>query len=151
MATVYNTLIELKLKPVYWQQPPTVRVGIGNDLKEYNLSEPSWFTYNLSEPPGSIQLNVEFFGKSDSDTTDTQDKAVIIDEVKLNQISDSAFVWAGIYTPIYPEPWASEQTNLQKEIPGATYIGWNGVWSLNITVPVFTWIHHQRGLGWIYD
>lgn len=151
MDTTYNTLIEVFLRPVYWAEPPTVLVGVNQSLTECTLAEPTWFSYPMTLPEGNIQLSVKFFGKVNSDTTATQDKAVIVDEVKLNQIADPKFVWASTYTPNYPEPWASEQTDLQPTLTGASYLGWNGTWTLDITVPVFTWIHRVRGLGWIYE
>jgi hypothetical protein len=61
------------------------------------------------------------------------------------------FKWAGVYFPVYPEPWASTQIDLPKFHKSATYLGWNGQWELEFSVPIFTWIHKLENLGWIYD
>ena len=76
--------------------------------------------------------------------------AVEIESVTVEGITVDRFKWAGIYTPNYPEPWASTQTNLQPTLQSATYLGWNGRWELPFSVPIFTWIHQTENLGWIY-
>jgi len=91
-------------------------------------------------------LTIEHVNKATDDAT----TAVIIDSVSFFGIQDPKFVWAGVYRPNYPEPWASEQTNLASELSPHTYLGWNGCWSLTFGVPVFTWIHQTQNLGWIY-
>ena len=35
--------------------------------------------------------------------------------------------------------------------PYENYVDWNGIWVLDFTVPVYTWLHKVLGLGWIYD
>lgn len=148
---IYNTLVEIKLVPVYWQDPPTIKLGINNNLEYYTLEKETQFSYNMDLRAGDAQLVLEFFGKTNSDTTLTNDKAVIIEEIKLNQIADPKFIWIGQYTPVYPEPWASAQLDLKPTLTNVNYLGWNGTWIMNFTIPVFTWIHQTRNLGWLYN
>jgi hypothetical protein len=80
---------------------------------------------------------------------------VRITSLAFNGIASAKFIWHGRYCPEYPEPWATEQQAqglvLESEISNTDYLGWNGEWSLDFTVPVFTWIHKTENLGWIYD
>ena len=108
-------------------------------------------------PNDDYILSVEFINKHDSDTdiANNLDKAVIIKNITFNNITSPKFVWAGIYKPEYPEPWATEQQNqnivLLPQLPAHNYLSWNGKWTLTFSVPIFTWIHHIENLGWIYD
>lgn len=97
----------------------------------------------------SHQLCVEFLNKTDSDTdlANNRDKAVIIEEIEFFGIKSPQFVWAGVYRPMYP-PHVRDQPEVLKY---HNYLGWNGIWCLDFTVPIFTWIHHVENLGWIYD
>jgi hypothetical protein len=99
-------------------------------------------------------ISVTFKNKKDSDTIPGGDKAVRIDKIVFNNINSDRFVWAGKYIPIYPNPWAGEQLAqgivLDPILRYHNYLGWNGTWSLDFTVPIFTWIHTIEDLGWVY-
>ena len=104
------------------------------------------FDYDFNAT-GTVALTVEHFGKSDIDPT----TAVEIVRIEFFGISDPKFVWAGTYYPEYPTMWYSEQSTKPADVlPNQTYLGWNGVYKLEFTVPVFTWIHQVQDLGWIY-
>jgi len=83
------------------------------------------------------------------------DHLLEIERIVIDGISTDRMIWEGVYSPIYPEPWASEQRMLgnvlKKSSTGFTVLGWDGNWELTFTAPVFTWIHKLENLGWIYD
>ena len=110
-------------------------------LRKSTQIDMQFYTTNTSEI-----LLVEHVNKAADDST----TAIIIDSVSFFGIRDPKFAWAGVYRPNYPEPWASERTNLAGELKAHNYLGWNGCWSLTFGVPVFTWIHQTQNLGWIY-
>jgi hypothetical protein len=155
MAIKYPVKLAVTLRPVWHQDPPRIRVGIDNNLTEIDLRETVTINFDFeSNSPG--QLSVELLNKQDSDTVPQQglDKAVIVESVSFFGIKDPKFVWAGVYTPDYPEPWATQQRSqgvaLKQHLTSHNYLGWNGKWALTFTVPVFTWIHQTQDLGWIY-
>jgi len=92
-----------------------------------------------------------FFFEFANKTNSTPDMMVIVDSVSVEGITTDRLKWSGIYTPNYPEPWASTQENLAPTLPGATHLGWNGRWELPFSVPIFTWLHQKEHLGWIYS
>lgn len=93
-------------------------------------------------------LEIEFINKPDLD----QNMAVVVDQIEFFGITDPRFVWAGVYTPRYPEPWYSQQNPVPApQLRQQTYLGWNGVWRLDFSVPVFTWMHQTLNLGWLYN
>lgn len=95
-------------------------------------------------------LGIEHRNKSPQDpSTEVQ-----ILSIGFNGIESPKFVWQGIYEPIYPEPWATQQqqlgTILKTHLENVQNLGWNGKWTLTFSVPIFTWIHHVEDLGWIH-
>lgn len=105
--------------------------------------------FDKLSPSTTHSLSVEFYNKTDSDTdiNTGRDKAIIIKEIEFFGITSPRFVWAGNYRPEYP----SHMTDQPKILKYHNYMGWNGVWCLDFTTPIFTWIHQIEDLGWIYD
>jgi hypothetical protein len=155
MAIKYPVKIAVTLRPVWHQDPPRIRIGIGNNLTEIALRETVTINFDF-ESDSQSELSVEFLNKQDIDTVPEQglDKAVIVENVSFFGIEDPKFAWTGIYEPKYPEPWATQQRSLgvalKPQLCPHTYLGWPGKWTLTFDVPVFTWIHQTQNLGWIY-
>lgn len=140
----YKTKIEFILEPV---GHPEVIVSTGQQLTHKVIEKTETITFNLEVPAITIPLSVSLINKSDNDPT----TAIIIKELRLNNISNPKFVWTGTYYPNYPTEWAKQQQNLDLAITNTNYLGWNGRWELDVTIPSFTWIHQILNLGWIYD
>jgi hypothetical protein len=147
MTTEYPIVkLAVTLTPVFDKTAPDVLISVPGQIIRKTLCKTQRFELEFAAPWG--WLEVVFLNKPELDNS----MSVSIDTVEFFGISDPKFAWKGVYTPIYPEPWYSEQLiKPEKELPGATYLGWNGAWRLNFTVPVFTWMHQVQGLGWIYQ
>jgi hypothetical protein len=143
MTISYPVKLSITLRPV---DSPNIKVGINNDLFPLKLDKTETINFEF-ESAGSVRLTVELVNK-------TAQEAVIIESVSFFGIEDPKFAWAGVYTPVYPEPWATEQQNhgvvLKPQLCPHTYLGWPGKWTLTFDLPVFTWIHRVQNLGWIY-
>jgi hypothetical protein len=153
MTTKFKIQTKILLKPVWHTDVPNIRVSAGNEVVNYNLYDPRWFEFEFNSNQPQETISVEFLNKKDTDTVldKNLDKAVIVEAVDFFGIQDPKFVWAGIYVPHYPEPWASQQDSLMPELKNHNYLSWNGKWTLTFDVPVFTWIHKIQNLGWIYS
>jgi len=154
MDTMYNTTIALTLKPVWHSEPPLVKVCIDSMVQQIALTETQTFDYHVLCHQKNLVIAVTLLNKKDSDSVVEKnlDKAVIIESLTVNGITDSVFVWSGNYCPDYPEPWYSQQINKPLAVlDNQNYLGWNGVWSIQIQVPAFLWMHQLLGLGWVYD
>lgn len=155
---LYQLRTQLWLTPRQNIEPPEIVVKLTDEVIYTGpLVEPRCFAIDRFLPASIQSLSVEFVNKKDSDT-DTitgTDKAIIIDRAVFNDIESPKFVWAGTYYPKYPEPWASEQTSLgvvlEFGLKSQNYLGWNGLWKLEFSIPIFTWIHGLEDLGWIYN
>jgi len=128
----YSTRIGLLLKPI---GTPDVVVICNNQRTEIILSQPTWINFDYMGVFGEGQLTVEHRNRQSFDGV----TAVVVDSIKMNNIESPKIVLQGIY---YPNDRESRRTN---------YIDWNGIWILNYTLPIYTWIHQVEGLGWIYD
>ena len=51
-----------------------------------------------------------------------------------------ALVYEGEYKPEYPQPWASEQTDLPPTLKNVTVMGHNGTWTLSFKSPFYMWL-----------
>ena len=148
----YPVELSVELVPVWHRDPPQINIGV-DSTKTVVLEHAQRFDFDFVGQ-GTHQLIVELLNKQDSDTDLARglDKAVIIKSVAFFGIQDQRFVWAGKYRPVYPEPWFSQQINPPPEVlDSQDRLSWNGRWTLDFDVPVFTWAHRQLNLGWIYD
>lgn len=144
--------LSVELVPIWHRDPPQINIGI-DSIQTVLLDQPRKFDFNFAGQ-GQHRLIIELLNKqaNDTDLDRGLDKAVIVKSIAFFGISDQRFVWAGKYKPAYPEPWFSQQASPPPEIlVNQDRLSWNGCWSLEFDVPVFTWIHQQLNLGWIYD
>ena len=143
----YNTNFSVLLKP-HGLISPVITYKLNNlVINAIVLDKESRLHFSLDLDQGNNKFEIIFTNK----INETPDMAVEILEVEIEGIVVDRFKWASRYYPLYPEPWASQQTDpLPEYQSSATYMGWNGRWELNFEVPIFTWIHRLEALGWIY-
>lgn len=138
MATEYPVKMRVTLEPV---GEPWVDVDVEGWGRIQRLTEPTDFDFEF-DAQDRCCLKIEHFKKADNDP----DTAVIIKQISFFDIADPKFIWAGAYYPDYPEHYPDKTSPLL----GHGYLGWNGVYRLEFSVPVFTWIHQTLNMGWIY-
>lgn len=152
----HRTEIKLYVTPVWHKEPPVCVVQFSKDVffKE-EITESKMYSYEEYLIDGNYDIIIKFLNKKNYDTVDGKDKAIKIDKIICNNIESKKIVWQGIYQPIYPEPWLSQQKIADKTpaplLNSQTYLGWNGTWKLTYSVPIFTWIHKVENHGWIYE
>jgi hypothetical protein len=146
MTTEYLVQVAVTLTPKIGVSVPEVRVSVPGRSVTHVLQQTEKIQLEFVAQSG--WLEIEFYNKPALD----HDMAVIVDSVDFFGISDPKFVWGGVYSPEYPEPWYSQQHPLPAAtLPACNYMGWNGTWRLDFDVPVFTWMHRIQNLGWIYQ
>lgn len=142
MATEVSLI--LTLVPV---GQPWVKVSANGCDSSQQLSKPTEFKFEYKSLRPNEQLTVTHFAKNADDPV----TAVIVKDLSFFGISDPKFIWQGQYCPNYPEPWYDQQDpRPDHTLHNTDYLGWNGVWSLEFTIPVFTWMHQVQNLGWIH-
>jgi hypothetical protein len=67
-----------------------------------------------------------------------------IKSIEIDEIDIGALVYEGVYTPKYPEPWATQQKQVGNILPqsfkNVTKIGHNGRWELSFESPFYMWL-----------
>ena len=112
-----DTRIDVLLKPIWFDRIPTAQIGIDGDFKEVLITEPTWFSFSVNKPRGSkITLSVNHYGKTDkdTDTVNNRDTAIVIEEIKLNDINCMNFIWQGLYRPDYPHHYPNKVPGIGK-------------------------------------
>lgn len=133
--------LALHLRPIYYNDCPQIRIGVNGNVMPWELTQDQVFKFKFYADTASY-VEVEFLNKQPNDTVMSQglDKAVVIESVSFFGITDPKFAWAGVYQP-HDRPAMSPHT----------YLSWNGVWRLDFSIPVFSWMHRTQNLGWIYQ
>ena len=72
------------------------------------------------------------------------DQQLVLESLYVDDIDISKILTKGRYYPTYPEPWYSQQMAQNVTLPeyetGALQWGWNGMWQLEYTTPVYDWL-----------
>lgn len=140
MATkIYPVDIEILIKPV---GQPKCRISIDDQRQDLTVDKELQIKL-FHQGHGLARLTIEHYGKAELDPT----TALIINEIKFNDISNPKFVYQGVYYPNYPKHLVGSDAVLSHK----HYLSWNGIWILEFTLPIYTWIHKVEDLGWIYD
>ena len=146
---------KLELYSTYWDKTPRAEILINNH-SHYNQEitgtekEPTVieFEHELTEGE-KYSLIIERSGKDIRQTVVengqiVKDQLLHIKSIEIDEIEIGALVYSGLYTPRYPEPWASQQRQAGNALPesfkNVTTIGHNGRWELGFTSPFYMWL-----------
>ena len=146
---------ELQLYSTYYNKPPIVEIVFDN--KSYfkreivatkDAPEVIEFEHEVNENE-SHSLVINRSGKDIKQTVIKNEKIIIdqllhIKHIEIDEIDIGALVYEGVYTPIYAEPWASQQAKLGNKLPesykNVTTLGHNGTWTFSFTSPFYMWL-----------
>jgi hypothetical protein len=146
---------KLELYSTYWDKTPRAEILINNHShytqeitgteKEPTVIE---FEHELKEGE-KYSLIIERSGKDIRQTVVengqiVKDQLLHIKSIEIDEIEIGALVYSGLYTPRYPEPWASQQRQAGNALPesfkNVTTMGHNGRWELGFTSPFYMWL-----------
>ena len=73
-----------------------------------------------------------------------KDQLLHIKSIEIDEIDIGGLVYEGVYTPKYPEPWATQQKDagveLKESFTNVTQIGHNGEWRFTFSSPFYMWL-----------
>jgi hypothetical protein len=139
-----------------WDKPPVVEVKLNS--KTYFKSEitgaeqnPTTIEFEEELTEGSeYNLVIERSGKDKNQTVLNDNGEIIKDQllhiksIEIDEIDIGALVYEGVYTPKYPEPWATQQheagNDLQDSFKNVTQMGFNGEWKFKFESPFYMWL-----------
>lgn len=145
----------LELWGTHWDKAPRAEILI-NDHSHYNKEitgtekEPTVIEFEHELKEGEkYRLIINRSGKNSRQTVVEngqiiKDQLLHIKSIEIDEIDIGALIYNGVYTPKYPEPWASEQAVAGNKLPesfkNVTAMGHNGRWELEFTSPFYMWL-----------
>ena len=147
---------KLELYATMWDKPPTAEVMV-NDQSffkgEIRSTEQSPTQIEFeTELEGDKQhsLRIIHSGKTSNQTVVNEkgdllkDQLLNIKNIEIDEIDIQGLIYEGVYTPTYPEPWATQQrqagVELQESFKNVTKTGHNGEWKLTFESPFYMWL-----------
>ena len=147
---------KLELHATMWDRPPHAEILIGDE---------SHFKGDITgteDNPNVIEFEHEFtegkkyvliIKRSGKDNKQSvvndqgdllKDQLLKIKGIEIDEIDLGALVYEGVYTPEYPEPWATQQreagVELQESFKNVTRMGHNGKWVFKLESPFYMWL-----------
>jgi len=96
------------------------------------------------------ELIIRRSGKAGNQTVVNENGDVLKDQllhikgIEIDEIDVGALVYEGVYTPKYPEPWASQQrkagVELRESFKNVTGMGHDGTWRFKFQSPFYMWL-----------
>ena len=147
---------KLELYATMWDQPPHAEILVGDKsfskgaitgtAEKPDVIE---FEHELEENK-EYQLTIHrtnkgrYQTKINSEGDRTHDQLLHIKRIEIDEIDLGALIYEGVYTPTYPEPWATQQresgVELQESFKNVDIIGHNGRWSFKFESPFYIWL-----------
>ena len=147
---------KLELYATMWDKPPHAEILINDHVHfesditgtedkpdliefEHELEEGKEYSLVINSSKKSINQTVV------NDKGDVlKDQLLNIKSIEIDEIDIGALVYEGVYTPTYPEPWATQQheagIELQKSFKNVTKMGHNGEWRFKFVSPFYIWL-----------
>ena len=147
---------KLELYATMWDKPPHAEITIGDHVHfkgditgTEDKPDIVEFQYEMEgEQQYSLVINRSGKGKSQTVINDKgdilKDQLLHIKSVNIDEIDIGALVYEGVYTPKYPEPWATQQresgNDLRDSFKNVTKMGFNGEWRFTFSSPFYMWL-----------
>ena len=147
---------KLELYATMWDRPPHAEIIVGD--KSYFKGDIT----GTEEKPDLIEFEAELEEGKDSslvikrtnkgkNQTVVNEKGDILKDqllhtkyVEIDNIDIGGLIYEGVYTPKYPEPWATQQKDagieLQESFKNVTQMGHDGEWKFAFSSPFYMWL-----------
>ena len=147
---------KLELYATMWDKPPHAEILIG-DHSHFDGDITSTednpqvieFEHELNEGE-QYELVIKRSGKGNGQTVldekgeRIKDQLLHIKSIEIDEIDIGALVFEGVYTPNYPEPWATQQresgNDLKDSFKNVTNMGFDGTWNFRFESPFYMWL-----------
>ena len=147
---------KLELYSTMWDKPPYAEILIDHDVQfkgaitgTEDKPDVIEFEYEM-ESEQQYNLIINRSGKGINQTIINEkgdilkDQLLHIKSINIDEIDIGALVFDGVYTPTYPEPWATQQresgNDLRDSFKNVTSMGFDGEWRFSFTSPFYMWL-----------
>ena len=147
---------KLELYATMWDKPPHAEILI-NDKSYFNGD-----ITGTEDKPTLVEFEHEFtegekyeliFRRTGKDKGQSvindkgdvlKDQLLHIKSIEIDEIDIGGLVYEGVYTPQYPEPWATQQREagleLQESFKNVIVMGHDGTWRFQFESPFYMWL-----------
>jgi len=135
-------VFEISFDCLYEKHSPSLAFKIDNEEIVPTLSlGRNHFSFSRNLCFGSHCLQMTKQGSTINDPK----QMIVLRALRIDGIDCQNLIWnSGEFCPIYPEPWATQQTNLgvklENKIIGDTHFGHDGTWSLHFVSPFYQYL-----------
>jgi len=147
---------KLELYATMWDKPPHAEI-LMNGQSHFNgditgtEDKPDLVEFEQELEEGKeYSLVINRSGKARNQTV-VNDKGDILKDqllhikgIEIDEIDIGALVYEGVYTPEYPEPWATQQretgVELRESFKNVTQMGHDGEWRFKFASPFYMWL-----------
>ena len=147
---------KLELYATMWDKPPHAEIIV--DGKSYfdgditsTEDTPTLIEFEAElEEDKNYDLIINRSGKGANQTVVNEkgdilkDQMLHIKRIEIDEIELGSLIFTGLYTPKYPEPWATQMVESGKELKesftNVTQMGHNGEWKFSFTTPFYMWL-----------
>jgi len=127
--------IKLILRPIVDNGNPLIRIKHNNNILYNDELHNSIVIKCENILMSPINLQIELYNKKYSMTKDT---AVIVESLCIDNVE---------FVPNYTH--LINYTNDHNHRDSTNYLGFNGIWELDIPAAFYQWMHEVQGQGWL--
>ena len=147
---------KLQLYATVWDRPPHAEILTGDESHfkgdiTGTEGKPNVIEFEIDMDEGKeYNLVIKRSGKDKNQTVINdkgdllKDQLLHIKSIEVDEIDLGSLIFSGVYTPEYPEPWATQQRQAGVELPesfkNATQLGHNGKWRFTFKSPFYIWL-----------
>jgi hypothetical protein len=143
-----NILFEIELRSTFWDQPPRANISINDVCKfdgniDQNMNAIKFYHELEFDSPQKLIINR--YNKTPEQSKNGKDQIMYIGKIIIDGIDINNFIMSrATFSPVYPEPWASQQAalgiELESTLLGETCLGHNGQWRFDFTAPFWQFL-----------
>ena len=147
---------KLELYATMWDKPPHAEILI-NDVSHFKgditgtEDKPNVVEFeHVLEEGKDYSLIINRSGKGKNQTVINENGDILKDQllhiknIEIDEIDIGSLVYEGVYTPRYPEPWATQQreagVELRESFKNVTQMGHDGKWAFKFESPFYMWL-----------
>ena len=147
---------KLELYATIWDEPPHAEILVGgksyfNDNITSTEDNPTLIEFEAElEEDKKHDLIINRSNKSAGQTVINskgdilKDQLLHIKRIEIDEIDLGALVFTGLYTPKYPEPWATQMAEsgreLKESFTNVSQMGHDGEWKFTFSTPFYMWL-----------
>ena len=147
---------KLELYATMWDKPPHAEIMVGDKIYfdgdiTSTEDKPTLIEFEAELEEGKeSSLIIKRTNKTSMQTVVNEngdllkDQLLHIKSIEIDEIDIGGLVYEGVYTPTYPEPWATQQkeagVELEESFKNVTKMGHNGEWKITFSSPFYVWL-----------